>query len=177
MWKTIGQILGYIVVVIFILSYQAKEKKQLLFLQTLSTGLMCVHYALLGAWSGLTLNLVCLVRNYAYANTHKKPFSYTWFPYFLAAAIVGVGICSWEGWYSIFLIVALAVNTVFLSAQKANTVRVSVLFTCPMILTYDVFAGSIGGAINEAVSTISAIIGLIRHREKKEEVLKNTYVV
>ena len=170
MWETIGQIIGYIAVAAFIISYQAKEKKRLLFFQTVAVVLLCVHYGLIQAWSGLALNLVCLVRNYIFSNAHKKPFQHKAWPYILAAVIVVVGIVTWEKWYSLFLIIALAVNTVFLAHPNANTVRGSVLFTCPMILTYNACAGSYGGAINEAISILAAIIGLIRHGRKKDEV-------
>ena len=169
MWDKIGQVIGYIAVVAFVFSYQAKEKKRLLFLQTVAVVLLCVHYALIQAWSGLALNLVCLVRNFIFDNTDKKAFRSKWWPYILAGAIVVVGVLSWEAWYSLLLIIALAVNTVFLANPNANTVRKSILFTCPLILIYNLCAGSIGGAINEAISILSAVIGLIRHDKKKKK--------
>ena len=169
MWDKIGQIIGYIAVIAFIFSYQAKEKKRLLFWQTLAVVLLCVHYGLIEAWSGLTLNLVCLVRNFIYANRDKKLFESKAWPYMLAGIIAVVGVLSWEAWYSLLLITALAVNTVFLENPNANTVRKSILFTCPLILIYNLFAGSIGGAINEGFSILSAIVGLIRHGRKQEK--------
>ena len=167
MWDKIGQILGYLAVVAFVMSYQEKDKKRLLFFQTAAVVLLCIHYALIGAWSGLILNLVCLVRNFIFANSDKKPFQNKAWPYLLSGMIVLLGVLTCEAWYSVFLIVALAVNTVFLAKENTNTVRVSVLFTCPMIFIYNAFAGSVGGMINEAITILSAIVGLVRHGKKK----------
>ena len=172
MWETIGQIIGYLAVAGFVLSYQAKEKKRLMFFQIVAVTLLCTHYGLIQAWSGLALNLVCLVRNFVYANAHKKPFQSKAWPYILAGIIVVVGVFTWEAWYSIFLLIALAVNTVFLANPNANIVRKSILFTCPMVFIYNAFAGSIGGMINEAISIASAIVGLLRHREKINNFVK-----
>jgi hypothetical protein len=169
MWYIIGKILGYLAVLAFIVSYQAKEKKRLLLFQTVATALLCFHYGLIQAWSGLALNLVCLARNFILDKTDKKAFQSKWWPYILAGAIVVAGVFSWEAWYSLLLIIALAVNTVFLANPNANTVRKSVLFTCPLILIYNLFVGSYSGAISESISILSAIVGLIRHGKKKKE--------
>ena len=171
MWyHKLGQIIGYLAPLAFIISYQAKDKKRLLFFQTTAVVLLCVHYALIEAWSGLALNIVCLARNYVFSNPHKT-FRYKVWPYIFAVLITVVGLLSWESWYSIFLIVALAFNTIFLAQPNANVVRASILFSSPLILTYNVFVGSVGGIINESVSILSAIIGLIRHgqKQRKEE--------
>jgi hypothetical protein len=38
-----------------------------------------------------------------------------------------------------------------------------------MVLTYDLFAGSLGGSIYESVAIISALVGIFRNKNKKEK--------
>ena len=53
----IGQIIGVIAVAGTFVSYQTKTQKQLLIVNMIATALFCVHYMLLGASSGMVLNL------------------------------------------------------------------------------------------------------------------------
>lgn len=165
----IGQILGIVAVAIFFISYQVKNQKTLLVVQTLATAVYCVHYLLIGATSGLTLNIVCIIRNLAYYFRDKPILRGKWVPYFFAAVICVIGAFSWQGYYSLFIIIGLAINTVCLSMTDTQKVRYSVLLTCSLVLTYNVFAHSIGGVISEFVSICSAAIGIIRYRRKKAE--------
>ena len=57
----IGHILGVIAIIMFFISYQIHDKKKLIIVQSIATGLMTVQYLFIGAFSGFALNVVCLV--------------------------------------------------------------------------------------------------------------------
>ena len=79
------------------------------------------------------------------------------------AVIMAVsGGLSWQGLPSLLIIVALAINTIFLSFGKPQILRYSILLTSSMILAYNCFVFSIGGIANEGLAIISSIIGIIR---------------
>ena len=59
----IGQVLGIVAPVLGLLSYQMKKQKNLLLLQLLNSIIFCLHYLMIGAISGMALNLVGLTRN------------------------------------------------------------------------------------------------------------------
>ena len=61
----VGQILGIIAIILGFISYQVKTQKQLLFMQTSVAAVFGVHYLLIGAYSGMAMNAVGIVRNYA----------------------------------------------------------------------------------------------------------------
>lgn len=65
------------------------------------------------------------------------------------------------------MIVALPVNTVCLSFGKPQLLRKSILFTCTLILIYNIFIRSIGGMANETLGIVSSIIGIVRFRKDK----------
>lgn len=158
----IGQILGITATLIALVSYQCREQKQLLLLQTFSTACNCISYLFLGASSGFVLNIVCMVRNVVYYIYRSNAKVSTVSGWILAAVIAVLGALSWQGPVSLLIIVALAANTVFMSMRNPQLLRISILFTCSLILLYNVFVFSIGGILNEGVSIVSAAIGIAR---------------
>lgn len=171
--EIIGQILGYVAVVFFFISYQIKDKKGLLIVQTIATGIICLNYLLLFGYTGLILNVICVIRNIAYYFKDKKFLSSRIIPYIFAFIMIILGVLTWEGYYSLFIIIGLAVNTVCLSICNTNQLRVSVIFTCSFIITYNAFVGTIGGIISESMSILSSIIGLIRFHVKNTKITYN----
>lgn len=165
----IGQIIGVIAMAIFFISYQCKDPKKLLTIQCIGVFAMCTHYLLIGATSGLVLNIVCLLRNLCFANRDKKFLSAKWIPIFFAALTGAVGIFFWEAYYSIFIVVPLIINTIFLSLPDTQKLRYSILVTSPLVFIYDAFVISVGGMANESLTVISSVIGIVRHRKKLNE--------
>ena len=164
----IGQILGIIATCLTCLSYQANTKRTLLAIQTAATAFTCISFLFLDAMTGFALNIVCIVRNivFYFQNTRNKLF------YISAAvmtlAMIGVGALSWDGPISLVLIIALAINTVFIAIGNPQLLRKSILLTCSMIIVYNVFVFSIGGIANESISIVSSIIGIIRYRNSSD---------
>lgn len=167
MIEIIGQTLGFVAAFLMFLSYQMKDAKKLLMVQ--STGVCCiiVHYLLIGATSGFLLNIACLIRNFVYYFQNKvKAFSHPLCPYFMSFVVGAAGALSWQGYISLLIIIALMVNTVFMSLNNNQVLRISVIFTCLMILTYNFFVKSYGGMLNEGISIVSSIIGIYRYRKQ-----------
>ncbi|MBQ9805854.1 MAG: YgjV family protein [Clostridia bacterium] len=167
-WKeVVGQGFSILATLITFLSYQMNTRRSVLFTQTAATVSMCVGYFFLGATSGFALNVVGIVRNVTYYFTGKSRKASLIASAFFAAVMVVLGVLSWQAWYSLLIIVALAVNTVFLSLGDAQKLRKSILFTSTSIFLYNIFVFSIGGMANELVAIISSIIGIIRFRKNK----------
>lgn len=161
----IGQIIGVIAVAGTFVSYQTKTQKQLLIVNMIATALFCVHYMLLGASSGMVLNLFAILRNIIYCNRSRKPLDHPSVPYILGFIIMILGATSWQGWYSLFIIVGLVINTVAMSFEDNQLIRKSILLTSSLILIYNLFIFSVGGVINETVAITSAVVGILRTRK------------
>ena len=162
-----GQIMGWLAALITFLSYQCKEHKKLIVVQTLSTLSICISYLLLGAWSGMLLNVVCIIRNFIIYRKDIKIFSYAFWPYVLAALMGIMGALSWQGPMSLLVIVALAANTLFLYFPNVQNLRKSIVITSTMVLIYNAYFSVWGGVFNEAIAISSSIIGIYRYRKKK----------
>ena len=165
MKEIIGQVLGVIATLITFLSYQTNTKRSLIITQTAATFFNCISYLLLGATSGFVLNVVCVVRNVIYYFQKTRSRANLVCAFALAAIIGALGALSWQGPISLLIIIALAVNTVFLSFGRPQLLRYSILFTSTAILVYNAYFIAVGGMANEAVAIVSSIIGIIRFKK------------
>lgn len=163
----VGQIIGIVAVALSFLTYQMKSKQSILVMLSGATVLFCIHYACLGAPVGVVLNIVGILRNICYYHNDKKLLSSKAVPVILAAIMGVLGLITWEGWYSVFFVVGLMLNTLAMGYFNPQNLRKSLLLTCTLIFIYNVFTFSIGGMINETVAIISAVIGLIRYRKER----------
>lgn len=160
-----GQIMGWVAAFLALCSYQCREQKKLILIQTLMTISICISYLLLGAWSGIALNIVCIIRNLIIYRRDVKFFSYSWWPYLLAGIMGIMGFISWQGPMSLLIIAALMINTVFLYFPNVQNLRKSVILTSGMIAIYDIYFSVWGGVMNELIGIASAIIGIYRYRK------------
>ena len=166
----LGNAFGVIAMALFILSYQLFDKKKLILTQTVATLMMCLQYLCLGAYSGLVLNGIAIARNLVYYKRNEvKLFRHMSIPYVFGGAMLLCSAFAWDGWHSVFIIVGITVNTVCMGIFDAQGLRKSILFTHPMIFTYNCFEGAVAGAINEGVSIISAAVGIIRYNKSKKK--------
>jgi hypothetical protein len=163
-----GQIMGWGAALMTFLSYQCKDHKKLLIVQTLSSLSICISYLLLGAWSGMLLNVICIVRNFIIYRKDIKIFSYSFWPYALAAVMGAGGLLSWQGPMSLLVIVALVANTVFLYFPNVQNLRKSILITSTMVLIYNAYYNVWGGVVNEMIAITSSAVGIYRYRNTNQ---------
>ena len=163
----VGQFLGIVAIGLGFLSYQMKTQNGLLLAQTSTTLVFCLHYLLIGAYSGMALNAVALLRNLVFFFLSKKgKIHKAWAVGF--SAVMGImGLLSWESWYSIFVFLGLVINSYCMSFDNPQNIRKSILVTSPLVLLYDVFVWSIGGIIYESVAICSSAIGIFRNKTSK----------
>ena len=163
----ISQILGIIGMIINVLSYQVSSPKRLILLQTAGTAIFCVHYLMLGAITAFVLNVLCVLRNVAFFYKEKSPYLKKISPVFFTLAIGMFGVLSWQNIFSLFLIIALMTNTVFLSFDNSQLLRKSILLTSSLVVVYNVFVFSLGGIVSESLIIVSSIVGIIRFYKTK----------
>ena len=164
----IGQTLGIIAMALTFISYLTNSQKRLLVLQTISTLSICLSFLFLGATTGFSLNVVCIIRNVIYY--FQKRTSRLYYPTTatLIIAMIILGIGSFQGPISLLMIVALSINTACLSLGKPQLLRKSILLTSTLVLIYDLLVLSIGGVGNELLAIIASLIGIFRYRGKTE---------
>lgn len=162
--ECIGQLFGLVAVAISFVAYQMSTQKKILIMNMLVTIAIMINYALIGAVTGMILNIVCVVRNLIFINRDKKIFSYRFYPYLLMVIIGSLSLFTGEGPHAILITIGLMVNTFALSLTNPQATRYTMAISCSFILAYNVFVRSYGGMVNEAVAITSSVMGIIRHR-------------
>lgn len=166
--EIIGQIIGILATVMFVISFQTNSKKSLTIVQTTAVICICVSYLFLKAWSGLALNLVVVIRNITfYFQTPRTKKIYILAGVFSVMLII-LGIFSWQGMASVLLMVALTANTIVFSLGDPQILRISILFTSPLALLYTIFVFSLGGIACEAFGIISSVVGIVRFKQTQK---------
>lgn len=165
----IAQALGVVAIILGFINYIVKTRGQVIFVNSVTTICFVLHYLCLGAWAGMALNLVACIRNIVYYYAGKngqvsKALSIT-FAVIMGVMGITVSLIAKEGWYFIFSVVALMINSFAMSFSNPSNIRKSILITSPLVLVYNCFVFSVGGAVYESVAIISAIIGLIRYKK------------
>ena len=163
----IGQIFGVIAVILGFITYQIRTQKALLFVQTVTALVFVIHYLLIGAVSGMVLNIVAMIRNLVYSRRDLKIFSGKAWPIVFSVIMGIIGLLFWQDWYSVFVVLGLVINSLCMSVQDPQKIRKSILISSPLVLIYDAFALSIGGIIYESAAIISALAGILRFSKPK----------
>ena len=159
-----GQIIGIIGTAITALSYQMNTKKSLLIAHTSATACFCLSYLLLGATLGFALNIIGIARNICFYFQKEGQKTIYISTAIISVSMAVVSIFFWQGPISLVIIIALILNTFFLSLGKPQTLRYSLFLTCTMVIIYNIYVFSIGGIMNESIAIISSLIGVIRFR-------------
>ena len=167
--EIIGHFIGVVGVILFFISYQVKNKTTLLIIQSIATAFICLQYLLIGAYSGCGLNIVCIIRNITLFMCAKKGVKAVWIPVFLSFLMPVACAFTWEGAISLFILAGLMINTVCMGVCSQQNLRKSIVLTSSLILIYNILKGSYAGAMNESISIVSAIIGVIRYSGKSSE--------
>ncbi len=164
----IGQGFGILAIVLGFVSFQLRTQRQLLFMQGAVAFVFCVHYCLIGAYTGMAMNGLNIIRNIVYDYRARKGIAGKLIPIGFVVLQAIIGAFTWEAWYSVFVLLGIGINSYCMSFADPQNVRKSILVSSPLVLTYDAFAHSVGGLIYETVALVSAFIGILRNRGKKK---------
>jgi len=162
-----GHIFGVISIGLFFLTYQVFDKKKLLAVLTAATVAICLQYLFLGAYSGFALNIVCLIRNFFYYWRKRETTFGKIMPVLFAVLIGVMSLFSWDGWFSVFILAGLVINTLCVGYCDSQQLRKSILVTCPMVIVYNAFTMSYAAIISEVIGMVSGVIGIVRYNRAK----------
>ena len=166
--EVLTQIIGIAAMIFSVFSFQMNRHKHIMIMQILATSLFGLQYFLLGAYTGMAVDAVAVVRGIVFYNKDKKwASSNIWIAVFIIMFIVS-GIFTWQEPSSLLMTGAMILNTFSFSFTKPKLVRSTILISSPLVLIYNIITGSIGGIINEICVELSSVVGLLRYDVKRK---------
>ena len=163
MMEIAAKIIGYIGTGVLFLSYQMPRKKQIVLLQILSISIFTVHFFLLGGYTGAIMNLIALTKTVLYYFENRPWFKNVLFTCVYAAVILVAGILTWQGFPSLFPLLAMLVHTLAYNVKKEKWFRICMFPTSPLWMVYAILTGSIPALIGEILTTTSLLSAIIRY--------------
>ena len=157
------QLIGFIAWLLLAFSYYRKDTNHILVFQIISTVLFCVHYFLLGAYSGLLICAYEVIRDYAYYKTDADN-------YIFMGSVLVYGISAYVTYTTLldlFPYIASLIDGFFLTKKRVIVV-LGAIVTYTLWLIYDLYAKSYSGAITDAIIIISNLYILIFRKEDKK---------
>lgn len=170
--------------VCFILSFQFKKGKLIIFAQLVGSAFYSLQYAFLSVinatvYMGLLINLIGIFRSWVY---YKRDFFHAdhifWLIFFISSfltcyVLLFTSFNVQANTTNIILeflpVLGNVITTVAFKLQDAKKIRVLALISCIPWGVYHFTHTSIGGTIGEIISLLSTLIGIIRHDIKKNK--------
>ena len=156
------QLIGGFGILASIISFQCKKHNTILLFRTLNEFIFAVQYFLLGAYTGMIVNLVGCARNIIFAKQISKNKKTTVSVIIFSITFVVFGLAVWQGPKSLLIIVAKVLSTLAYGNKNTTIVRSIIFVTSTSWLIYNYCVFSIAGMLCEAFTLLSLIIGIIR---------------
>lgn len=156
------QLIGVSGILASIISFQCKNHNKILFFRTLNEFIFAIQYFLLGAHTGMAMNIVGCVRNIIFSKQVEKGKRTTASVVIFGILFILFGIFTWQGLKSMLIIFAKVLSTAAYSNKNTTIVRGLIFVTSASWLIYNVCVFSVAGVLCEAFTLISLIGGIIR---------------
>ena len=166
-----AQAIGLIGMIIAFISFQHNEKKKILWTQAFGAVMFTLHFFLLGAFTGMIMNLLSIPRNLVFAVEHKKEKQLFFTILFILLFIIS-GIFTWESPRSAFPISAMSLGTIVFSLKSPSVIRFCSLPISIFWLIYNIISISYAGILTESFCFASIIIAIFRFNILKKPELE-----
>ena len=167
----LGQALGVLAVVTFLLSFQFKTRRNIIAVNLTSRLLYILQYICLGAFEGAVLDFMGLLTSF-FAGYKEKKFVARHFKWIIAVIdliLVAVGLCMYENVFSLFAIFGIVFEVTALWLTKEKNIRILSFFAAPFWLAYNLANSAYGSVVGNVFVMISIGIAMARLDFGKKE--------
>lgn len=173
-YNIVTEIVGILGIIAAVLAFQCKKHKNLMIFRTANELLFAIQYGMLGAFTGMAMNILGSTRNitFAYMVDHKK----NTIParVIFSALITAFILFTWEGPKSLLSGISKIITTFAYGSSKTSLVRLLTIITSSSWLIYNLLVKSYAGVVCEILTLISIVMGIIRIDIREKNNTSNT---
>lgn len=158
----IAQIFGILAVIFFIISTQKNTKGQILIYNGLANAMAAIQYVFLNAWTGVISMIIAILRNIVFSRYKQVPL-YILIIYLVIA--IGFNLTLYDGILSLVPMIKIVIYAIGIYQKDVKVLKIIMLISCIISIAYDAINLAIVSMINQVISSIAGIIGLIRHKD------------
>lgn len=156
------QLIGFLGLAAGVLAFQFKKHNHIVLCKMTSELIFSMQYLLLGAWTAALLDFTSATRNLLFCAMVKKGRSTKPLIYIFGAFVVIVGIFTFDGVTSLLLIAAKLLTTISYGMKNERLLRYITLPSCVFWSIYNLYVGSLGGAIGDILNLISLLVAVCK---------------
>ena len=158
-----AQCMGLVAMLLAFFVYAFRDRRKILLSKLILDLLWLVHYALLSAYSGAAVNGINAVREGVFYNKKKAWARHIAWPILFVCLNLATVVLAWQGWISILPALGSSLNAVALWSSSTRRLRLLTIPALGMWLVYSILVCSVWSLLVNAVSIVSALVGLIRN--------------
>ena len=167
MINTIYIIVSILSIFLYVMSVQFKEKRKILITQIGASLCYLIVYVIKGAWSGVAIEILEELKNVVFIKIekHSKKIPIFVLALFLLSLVI-VSIIFYDG---LFSLLPLTINLLLFTStyfKNPKAIRWAMLFAGIMWAIYNLSLGAYIILIGNLLEVISAIISIIRFKDK-----------
>ena len=171
---TLAQVVGILAVATYLLSYQLKKRKHIIFVNATSSFLSVLQYILLGALEGAAIDVLSAVGAVTAHNKDKKCIAkhIRIIMILLNLLFLAAGLSLYKNIFSLFPIAGAILQTSALWMTSEKRIRQVSFLGTPFWLAYNLACQAYGSAIGSVLCMISIGSAIYRYdicpKEKKK---------
>lgn len=155
--------IGFLGVLLFIISYQLKSNMALFLCQLLGCLVFFVQFMIMGAYTGAFGLVINILRNVLLLKSDKwKWVTSRWTLSTVLLLLTVMTWATWAGWISLLPFVSVGVTTIGYWTHNGQKIRASQLVGSPCTMLYDILIRSWGGALSEGITIVSILVSIYR---------------
>lgn len=173
----ISQIIGLAAVALYLLSYQLKNRRQIVWSTCLSNALYVLQYILLGAFSGAVMDFLSALssffagkKNAPWFKRYSKLIAVLTFILIAAAGIILTVVQ--KNSVELIPIAGALLQTGGLWFEDEQTIRKFGLASAPFWLVYNFISQAYGAALGSVLAICSSSIAMIRYRKRRKNLMQ-----
>lgn len=176
LYEILTQVIGFCGMITLFIMFQQNDRKRILIFQIIGTCFFCIHYTMLGTYTGAVLNAIATIRAVIYCNRDIKFFGSVYWLWFFIGISAVAGAWTWESAISILPTIGMIIGSISVWVDKPRYIRILSIIPSPMWLTYNIINHSIPGTITEIFVMTSIAISIIRYdilKKSEKESIQN----
>ena len=159
----IAQGIGMVGLVFAIFSFQNNKRHLILIFLGTAQIFFTIHFALLGVWTAVAMNIVGMIRTFSFLLRGKKKWmDKNTLMYVFIGLFCIAGALSWKGWLSLLPIMAMNIETIGLWNKNPRLIRYSVIIPRPLWIIYSTIHRSYAGVMTELFVITSLLTAIVR---------------
>ena len=161
--QSVIQGIGFLALLFVILSFQKNKRATILVYLIIAQILFTLHFSLLHAWIGASMNALAAIRTFIFYQKEKIDIlkNPIWL-YIFIFLTWSMTIVFWNNIFTIFPVLAMTFDIIATWNVNTKKIRLLMLLPRPLWLIYNLVVGSVAGIIAEIVILISLLIGIFR---------------